>query len=126
MLVMVTWLKTLVALIAKVRLRRVSPNRKERFMLAFTAVRNRPGIVSRPAFPNWPTGGVVNASGLKEAAPIPAMGIPVASARRFPEPASPPVLERLPETYAVKGVPVRSEERRVDLGGRRIIKKKKT
>src|ERR1700757_3031253 len=103
---MVTWLSTFVALIENVNVRRVSAKRKDRFKLEFKVMRNKPGMVVRPASPNWPATGVVNASALKYGSPGRRIGWPVASARRLPPPARPPVLARLPDTYAVKGVPV--------------------
>src|SRR6516225_2020211 len=106
MLVTVTWLSTLVALIEKVSVRRVSAKRKERFKLEFNVMRKSPGIVVRPASPNCPATGVVNASVLKYGSPDRRIGWPVASARRFPPTARPPVLARLPDTYAVNGEPV--------------------
>src|ERR1035438_2641348 len=102
---MVMWLNTLVALALNVRVRRLSRNRKERFRLAFTEVRNSPGMVERPALPNWPDTGVVNASELKYESPGAWMGRPVASARKLPPPARPPVFARLPDTFAVSGGP---------------------
>src|SRR5450755_3111745 len=106
MLVMVTWLSTLLALMENVSVRRLSAKRKERFRLEFMVMRNSPGMVLRPALPNWPDSGVVNARLLKYGWPSAWMGRPVASARRLPPPARPPVLDRLPETFAVSGVPV--------------------
>src|ERR1035441_10864832 len=100
--VMVMWLNTLVALAVNVRVRRLSPNRKERFRVAFTEGRNGPGMVERPALPNWPDTGVVNASELKYESPGAWMGRPVASARRLPPPpARPPRFARVPGTFAV-------------------------
>src|ERR1035441_8854329 len=114
MLVMVTWFSTLLAFTVNVSVRRLSPNRKDRFRLEFTVIRKSPGMVLRPALPNCPAGGVVNASELKYGCPSAWIGRPVASARRLPPPARPPVFARLPDTRAVSGVPVgRSEERRV-------------
>src|ERR1039458_10280221 len=92
-----------------VSVRRLSPKRKERFMLAFTETLNSPGMVSRPALPNGPETGVVNAAVLKYVPLGPGIGRPVASARSAPPPARPPVLERLPEIVAVKGLPVVAE-----------------
>src|SRR5450759_2614157 len=106
MFVMVTWLSTLLALTVNVSVRRLSPKRKERFRLEITVTRNSPGMVLRPALPNWPGSGVVNASVLKYGPPGPWIGRPVASARRLPPPARPPVFARLPDRYAVSGVPV--------------------
>src|ERR1035441_7413684 len=106
MLVMVTWLSALVPLTVNVSVRRLSPKRKERFRLEFTVMRNSPGMVVRPALPNCPASGVVNASVLKYASPPAWIGRPVAPARGLPPPARPPVLARLPDTYAVSGVPV--------------------
>src|ERR1019366_7818590 len=96
----------LLAFTENVRLRRLSPKRKERFRLEFTVMRNSPGMVVRPALPNWPDSGVVNASVLKYESPGAWIGRPVASARRLPPPARPPVFARLPDTFAVRGVPV--------------------
>src|ERR1035437_6265555 len=100
MFVMVTWLSTLLAFTENVRVRRLSPKRKERFRLEITVMRNNPGMVVRPALPNWPASGVVNASELKYESPGAWIGRPVASARRLPPPARPTVLARLPDTYA--------------------------
>src|SRR5262245_21769651 len=68
----------------------------------FMDARGRPGIVLRPGLPNRPSGGIVNAAGLKKPDPA-VMSAPVASAR--PLPTLPPVFERLPSTRAVYGVP---------------------
>src|ERR1022692_3447452 len=107
MLVMVTWFSTLLAFAVNASVRRLSPKRKDRFKLEFTVIRNSPGMVLRPALPNCPGGGVVNAGVLKYGWPSAWIGRPVASARRLPPPpARPPVFERVPATYAVSGVPV--------------------
>src|ERR1035437_10626757 len=104
MLVMVTWLSTLLAFTENVRLRRLSAKRKERFRLEFTVMRNNPGMVVRPALPNWPDAGVVNASGLKYGCPSAWIGRPVARARRLAPPPRPPAFARVPGTCAVSGV----------------------
>src|ERR1039458_4756351 len=106
MLVLVTWLSALVPLTVNVSVRRLSPKRKERFRLEFTVMRNSPGMVVRPALPNCPASGVVNASVLKYASPPAWIGRHVGFASGLPPPARPPVLARLPDTYAVSGVPV--------------------
>src|ERR1035438_2613141 len=107
MLVMVTWFSALLAFTVNASVRRLSPKRNDRFRLEFTVIRNSPGMVLRPALPNCPGGGVVNAGVLKYGWPSAWIGRPVASARRLPPPpARPPVFARVPGTYAVRGAPV--------------------
>src|SRR5215467_7973976 len=78
--------------------------RNARPILALNDVRNRPGIVLRPALPYSPAGGRVNARRLKYG--LPSIGRPLASALPLPNAAVPPVLARLPDTRAVSGVPL--------------------
>src|SRR5690242_20414241 len=66
-----------------------------------------PSIVLRPASPNLPLGGMVNAAGLKKR-PQQSTEVPVASARPLPTAPVPPVSERLPRTRAVSGEPLDS------------------
>src|ERR1700685_1969513 len=72
-------------------------------MAALNPSWNGPGMVSRPASPYSPAGGMLKAASLKNVPPE--IGCPVASARRLPSAATPPVLERFPATVAVSGVP---------------------
>ena len=63
--VICTWFKALLADSRTCRFLRVSPKRQVRFMAALRLKEGRPGMVSTPAFPYWPVGGVSKAASLK-------------------------------------------------------------
>src|ERR1035441_1024288 len=84
-------------------MRRRSVMLNERPKEEFKPQRGIPGMVARPASPSVPAGGVVNAPRLKNDPPwTPA---PVASARVVPASPVPAVLDELPDTVAVNGIP---------------------
>src|SRR5205823_4128730 len=84
---------------------RVSPNGNDRPKLTLSATMPGPGIVFRPASPNAPAGGAMNARGLKNPA-LEERSSQVASARRLPIPPVWASSAAGPKTRAVSGVPV--------------------